>query len=58
MTSNLSLRERNQCSHRIEEVCKRIIEITEIIGQERFTFDFEGAGITLHVAAEIENSCP
>ena len=58
MTSSLSLRERNQCSHRVEEVCKRIIEMTEIIGEERITVNFEGAGITLHITAAITNSYP
>jgi len=58
MSPNLTPRERNQCNHRIEEVCKRMIEITEIIGQERITVNFEGWGIVMRVSAEITDSSP
>ena len=58
MTSNLSPRERNQCDHRIEEIGRRMIEITEITGSDRITVNFEGAGISMHVTAAITNPYP
>jgi hypothetical protein len=58
LTPSLSLRERNQCNHRIEEIGRRMIEITEITGSDRITVNFEGGGITLHVAVEITEPSP
>ena len=58
LTPSLSARERNQCNHRIEEIGRRMIEITEITGSDRITVNFEGAGISMHVTAAITNPYP
>lgn len=54
MKSNLTVRQRNQREHRLDEIAKRTIELLEIIGLEHIILSSERLGITLHLAAEFK----
>ena len=58
MTSNLTLRERNQRDHRLDEIGKRTVELFEITGLDHIMLSFERSGITMHLAAEITEPNP